>query len=91
MALARERAAEEAEGPAFTEADVVALDTYGEAPPTTRDAMFAIMRDRLEDIDDLLLQDVSPREAWANISKEKFSCAGSSHASCVTTPTTCTP
>ena len=32
--------------------------------------MFAIMRDRLEDIDDLLLQDVSPREAWANIAKE---------------------
>jgi len=32
--------------------------------------MFAIMRDRLDDIDDLLLQDVSPREAWANIKKE---------------------
>jgi hypothetical protein len=70
MVIARERAAEEAEGPAFTEAEVVALDTYGEAPPTTRDAMFAIMRDRLEDIDDLLLQDISPREAWANIAKE---------------------
>lgn len=70
MAIARERAAEEAEGPAFIEAEVVALDTYGEAPPTTRDAMFAIMRDRLDDIDDLLLQDVSPREAWANIAKE---------------------
>lgn len=70
IAIARERAAEEAEGPAFTEAEVVELDTYGEAPPTTRDAMFAIMRDRLEDIDDLLLQDVSPREAWANIAKE---------------------
>jgi hypothetical protein len=70
VAIARERAAEEAEGPAFTEAEVVVLDTYGEAPPTTRDAMFAVMRDRLEDIDDLLQQDVSPREAWANIDKE---------------------
>lgn len=70
IAIARERAAEEAEGPAFTEAEVVELDTYGEAPPTTRDDLFAIMRDRLEDIDDLLLQDVSPREAWANIAKE---------------------
>jgi hypothetical protein len=70
MVVARERAAEEAEGPPFAEAEVVALDTYGETPPTTRDAMFAIMRDRLEDIDDLLLQDVSPREAWANIAKE---------------------
>jgi hypothetical protein len=72
VAIARERAAEEAEGPAFTESEVVALDTYGEAPPTTRDAMFAIVRDRLEDIDDLLLQDVSPREAWANIVKERL-------------------
>jgi hypothetical protein len=70
IAVARERAAEEAEGPPFNEAEVVALDTYGEAPPTTRDAMFAIMRDRLNDIDDLLLQDVSPREAWAVITKE---------------------
>lgn len=32
--------------------------------------MFAIMRNCLEDIDDLLLQDVSPREAWANIAQE---------------------
>src|SRR5689334_439876 len=28
----RERAVEEAEGPAFTEAAVIALDTYGEVP-----------------------------------------------------------
>jgi hypothetical protein len=27
--------------------------------------MFELMRDRLDDIDDLLLQDVPPREAWA--------------------------
>jgi hypothetical protein len=72
IAIARERAAEDADGVALSEADVVALDTYGEAPPTTRDAMFAIMRDRLDDIDDLLLQDVSPREAWANIQDERL-------------------
>jgi hypothetical protein len=35
------------------------------AEPTTTP-----MRDRLEDIDDLLLQDVSPREAWAEFAKE---------------------
>jgi hypothetical protein len=29
------------------------------------------MRDRLEDIDDLLLQDESPREMWAAITDEK--------------------
>jgi hypothetical protein len=33
--------------------------------------MFTVMRDRLEDIDDLLLEDVSPREAWANINDER--------------------
>src|ERR1700730_6271422 len=29
------------------------------------------MRDRLDDIDDLLLQDVSPREAWGKITDER--------------------
>src|SRR5260370_31584769 len=53
-----------------TEAEVTVLDKSGEAPPSTRDAMFAVMRDRLGDIDDLLLQDESPREAWANITDE---------------------
>jgi len=32
--------------------------------------MFALMRDRLDDVDDLLLQDVSPRELWASIDDE---------------------
>jgi hypothetical protein len=70
IVLARERAAEDAEGPAYNETDVLAIDVYGEIAPTTRDAMFAIMRDRLDDIENLLLRDVSPREAWANISNE---------------------
>lgn len=38
--------------------------------PQTREAMFALMQDRLDDIDDLLLQDVSPRELWASIRDE---------------------
>jgi len=69
-ALAEEKAAEEADSVALTEAEFVVLDKSGEAPPTTNEAMFALMRDRLDDIDDLLLQDVSPREAWANITDE---------------------
>ncbi len=69
--LAREKAADEADSVAFTEAEVVILDRYGEAPPTTRDDMFAVLVDRLDDLDDLLLQDVSPRAAWAMISDEK--------------------
>ena len=69
FAIALERAAEEADGAAWAETDVVALDRYSESPPSTRDAMFAVMRDRLDDIDDLLLEDVSPREAWAGSPK----------------------
>jgi hypothetical protein len=70
LALAQEKAAEEADNVALSEAEFTVLDKSGEAPPSTRDAMFAVMRDRLDDIDDLLLQDESPREAWANITDE---------------------
>lgn len=70
IALAREKAAEEADDVALTEAEYSILDKTGESPPATRDAMFALMRDRLDDIDDLLLQDISPRELWASITDE---------------------
>jgi len=70
IAIAQEKAAEEADSIALSEAEFTVLDKSGEAPPSTRDAMFAVMRDRLDDIDDLLLQDESPREAWANITDE---------------------
>ncbi len=70
ITLAQEKAAEEADNVALTEAEFAILDKSGEAPPATNEAMFALMRDRLDDIDDLLLQDVSPRELWANITDE---------------------
>jgi hypothetical protein len=71
IALAEEKAAEEADGVPLTEAGFTMLDSRGETQPTTTGAMFALMRDRLEDIDDLLLQDVSPRELWASIKDER--------------------
>ncbi|TXM63792.1 hypothetical protein [Methylobacterium sp. WL120] len=71
LAVAAEKAAEEADATAFTEGEFVILDNTGEAAPVTRDSMFALMRDRLDDLDDLLLQDVSPREAWAGIRDER--------------------
>jgi hypothetical protein len=71
LAVAAEKAAEEADGAALTEGEFAILDKVGEAPPASRDAMFAVMRDRLDDVDDLLLQDVSPREAWAAIKDER--------------------
>jgi hypothetical protein len=70
IALAEEKAAEEADNVALTEVEFAILDKTGESPPTTCDAMFALMRDRLDDIDDLLLQDISPRELWAGITDE---------------------
>jgi hypothetical protein len=70
IALAQERAAEEADSAALSESEYAILDRTGEAPPTTAEDMFALMRDRLDDVDDLLLQDVSPRELWASIDDE---------------------
>ena len=70
IAIAGESAAEEADNTVLTEGEYAVLDKYGEAPPSTREAMSALMQDRLDSIDDLLLTDVSPREAWANIKDE---------------------
>jgi hypothetical protein len=70
IALAQEKAAEEADRATLTDADFVRLDRTGEAPPATTGDMFALMRDRLDDIDDLLLQDISPRELWSSIADE---------------------
>lgn len=70
IAIAEEKAAEEADNVSLTEAEFAVLDKTGESPPTTCETMFALMRDRLDDIDDLLLQDISPRELWASITKE---------------------
>lgn len=72
LAMARESWAEEIDSDAFNDTQAVALDKSGEAAPTTNEAMFAMMVDRLEDIDDLLLRDISPRESWAKDSKERI-------------------
>jgi len=71
LMIAREKAAEEADGVALSESEVIAFDHNREASPATRDEMFALMIDRLDDLDDLLLRDDSPRAAWAGISDEK--------------------
>ncbi len=71
LALAAETAAGEADGTPASEAEFIVLDRLGEIPPSTNDAMFALMRDRLDDLDDLLLRDTSPRELWASITVER--------------------
>ncbi|MCH4267850.1 MAG: hypothetical protein LKF80_05555 [Brevundimonas sp.] len=69
-AIARQRAAEEADAVAFSDDQVLALEKYRELAPATRNDMFALMTDRLDDLDDLLKQDESPRAAWALIEDE---------------------
>lgn len=71
-AIARQRAAEEADATAFDESQIVALEQYRELAPRTRNDMFSIMVDRLDDLDDLLLQDESPRASWAGIGDESI-------------------
>lgn len=71
IAVAEEQWAEEVDATALDDAQAVALDKTGEAAPLTGPAMFSVLVDRLEDIDDLLLRDMSPREAWAAITEEK--------------------
>tara|TARA_B100001063_G_scaffold84427_1_gene78738 strand:- start:432 stop:4739 length:4308 start_codon:yes stop_codon:yes gene_type:complete len=71
LAVAEESWAQEIDAEVFDQAQVEKLDRSGEAPASTNEAMFALMKDRLSDLDDLLLHDDSPKEAWALISDEK--------------------
>ena len=86
IALARKTSAEEADSTALTDSEFALLDKYGELPPSTREAMFALMRDRLDDIDDLLLQDVSPREVGPPSVKSVF-CGAHWRMNCEILPT----
>lgn len=71
LAVAEERWAAEIDSEIFDDAQAVALDQTGEAPPSTGETMFAVMVDRLQDLDEELLRDTSPREAWSRIADEK--------------------
>lgn len=70
IAIARARSAEEADNEAHSVEDVRTIDRLREAPPLDMAAMFVLLCDRLDDIDELLLTDVSPRAAWAGIQDE---------------------
>ena len=66
IAVAEECRAQEVDGDAYDHAQAIALDKTGESPASTNEAMFAVMSDRLEDLDELLLRDTSPRESLNN-------------------------
>jgi hypothetical protein len=69
--LARERAANDSEFEAFLPADIRALDARLEAPPKSRDALFAMMLDRLGDLQhDIAHHDFSNRRTLRDIAQE---------------------
>jgi hypothetical protein len=70
--IAEERWAEEIDNDIYNDDQAKELDTKHEAPPSTNEAMFNVMVCRLEDIDELLLSDLSPRELWAGIPEERL-------------------
>ena len=70
MAIALEKAAEEADQEGLTERQVAQIDIHYESPPLSREEMFTLLNDRLDDINDLLLGDCSPRAAWAGFCDE---------------------
>ena len=72
LALAEEHWANEIDSVAFDDEQALALTRRGEAAPSTNEAMFAVMCDRLDDLDDLLMHDASPRETWAGVGEEKL-------------------
>ena len=72
LVLAKEKAAQEIDTRIYAPAEIIALFKTGEAPPATRDELFELMLNRLDDLEELLLRDDSPREAWAGISAERI-------------------
>jgi hypothetical protein len=71
-AIALERLAEDWDAVVLNEADVVRLEREHDYSPTSRVEMAALLDTRLADIEDLLLQDASPRELWATIAVERL-------------------
>lgn len=71
-AVAREKLAEEIDSTAVGEDEVLNLERGLDLGPKTRDQMFKTLQDRLDDLEDLLRRDDSPREAWALFEDERI-------------------
>jgi len=72
LAIAEEKLAEEWDTSLFDEAGIARLEGEYEFAPLTRMDMADLLEDRLADLDDLLLQDGSPRELWRSTSQERL-------------------
>ena len=71
-AVALEKLAEDWDTVVLNEVDVVRLEREHDYAPTSRVEMAALLDARLADVEDLLLQDDSPRELWATIKIERL-------------------
>lgn len=69
--LAMEKSAAESDDLAMPANEVVKLDRLDEPGPRSAAEIFALMTDRIEDLRDHLLSDVSPREMWAAVDDER--------------------
>lgn len=69
-ALAQERLAEETDASVATMAELARLYHDRELAPVTSTDMAHLLSDRLDDLQGLMLQDTSPRAAWAMVSDE---------------------
>lgn len=72
LAIADEVWAQEIDSDLFDEKQVVDLERKTEAPTISNEAMFSVLKDRLIEIDDLLVSDTSPLESWALIHEERI-------------------
>ncbi|MCL7750648.1 hypothetical protein LV475_03390 [Guyparkeria hydrothermalis] len=68
----RERAAAEADALVRTESAFTLLEQHGEVPPENRSEMFDVLVGRLEDLEEMLLEDDSPRAGWAQVGEERI-------------------
>lgn len=69
-ALAQERLAAEIDSSAWPPTEVATLLAHKELSPKTTTDMAQLLVDRLDDLQELLLRDTSPRAGWASIDDE---------------------
>jgi len=72
IAIGREKLAQERDAVPMTEREVIAFEENFEVAPRSRAQMAQVVASRLDDVDDLLRQDESPRELWEQITEEKL-------------------
>ncbi|MBC3808920.1 ATP-binding protein [Undibacterium seohonense] len=79
LSLAIESAAGEMDDQIYSPAEISTFYKSYEVSPKTRDELFKIMLDHLDDLEDSLMQDDSLKELWRTISEEKIMRQAISH------------